>query len=832
MKVRDGIFGLFQGVNNNNGKALGSIVHNSVARFPRNCRLPPAEVQLAAPASVIARPLLPLTLALAAGIAASAWGIKLSANALTLAVITLFLTLVFLFLTKRNARLVPLALFFFLGLALARQALNPAFPSHHVVNLPQEQWVTLKGHLYRPCQKTDGGVRLFLAVTDWLGPSGWRAVAGKVLLVGGPGTPQPSEGAEVVVRTRLKEFRDPLNPGAFPRSRYWAAQEIYRQGSLKEPADLLVLAPHESPGLRERLREGFRRLLAPLDQLSRALYLALILGDQGEVSREMRQAFGRTGTSHLLAISGLHLGALAGLGFGGAFWLLRRFPRVLLWINAIKLASALAAIPVVAYAWIAGGSPATARAEIMILAYLLLILAGRPREVLSALALAGLFILIASPLLLFSLSFQLSFISVAALAYLLPRWVRPPDSEGLPRNPARRWGRRLLFWGRGALFASVVATLATAPLVAASFHTVSVVGVGVNLLAIPLINGVAVPAGLLALAAQAVHFPALAQGFLKLGQIPIRLAYTAISWGAALPGSALILPTPSWLQILLFYGVLFLIFPPRRSAATCIAGALAGVLLAGTIMTPYLNRPSDICELTCLDSHTGLAGLLVTPSGRRLVISAGWPDWPGQEGRAGGGALPEYLHWRQFRRLDQLMALSLTSRNAPELLRLAREFRPGQVWLAGGRPGPEVIELRNFLGDQGRPARSLTRGGPPKALGEVSLAYDELANGRSVALRIIFVGRQVLLLPPAGLKDLESLLAASGAPLEALVAPTEPELRWLAALRPGHVIVYGAPGGRFRSKRRFAPSNLYYTQEGAVTLQLSGKGAVIRQFPD
>lgn len=830
MKVGDRIFRLFRGVSNNKRKALGSVGHNSMAHFSLNCRLSPAEAQFAAPASVIARPLLPLTSALAAGIAAFAWGFRLPDKALTLAFITLFLALIFLWSAGRNARLVPLALFFLLGLALARQAMNPALPSHHVVNLPQEQWVTLKGQLYRPCQKTDGGVRLFLAVTDWLGPPGWRAAAGKVLLVGGPGTPVPSEGAEVVVRTRLKEFRDPLNPGAFPRSRYWASQEIYRHGRLKEPTDLLILASRKPLGLRERFREGFRRLLAPLDQLSRAMYLTLILGDQGEVSREMRQAFGRTGTSHLLAISGLHLGALAGLGFGGAFWLLRRFPRVLLRVNALKVASALAALPVVAYAWIAGGSPATARAEIMILAYLLLVLAGRPREVLSALSLAGLIILIASPLLLFSLSFQLSFISVAALACLLPRWVRPPDPEVLPRNPARRWGRRLLFWGRGALFASVVATLATAPLVAASFHTVSIVGVGANLLAIPLINGLAVPAGLLALAAQAVHAPVLAQGFLKLGQVPIRMAYIAISWGASLPGSALILPTPSWPQILLFYGVLLLIFPPRRSAATVIAGALAVILLAGTIFTPFLNRPSDICELTCLDSHTGLAGLLVAPSGRRLVISAGWPDWPGQEGRA-GGALPEYLHWRQFRRLDQLMALSLTSRNAPELLRLAQEFQPGQVWLAGGRPGPEVIELRNFLGDLSRPARSLTRGGPPEALGEVNLAYYELASDRGVALEISFAGRRVLVLPPTGLKDLESLPAAHGAPLAALVSPTEPEPRCLAALRPAYVIVYGAPGGRFRSQRRSAPSNLYYTQEGAVTLQLSGKGAVVRQFP-
>jgi competence protein ComEC len=582
------------------------------------------------------------------------------------------------------------------------------------------------------------------------------------------------------------------------------------------------------PALRERLREGLRRLLAPMDQVSRSLYLALILGDQGEITPQMRQAFSRTGTSHLLAISGLHLGMLAGLSFLAFFWLLKRFPRVLLRVNAVKLATVLAAGPVVAYAWIAGGSPSTQRAEIMILAYLLLVLAGRPREVVSALALAALVILVLSPLLLFSLSFQLSFISVAALIYFLPRWVTPPDYETLPRGPVRKWSRRAIFWVKGALLASLVATLATAPLVAASFHLVSILGVVINLAAIPLVNGLAVPLGLLALTAESVHLTPLAQGLLNLGQVPLKLAYGAISWGAAVPGSALTLPAPTWLQIALFYALVVLVFPPKRTAATWGGTVLAAAILVVSVAAP-LHRTSQACELTCLDSYTGLAGVLVTPDDRRLVISAGWPAWPGREGGS-VGPLPGYLHWRQFRRLDEVMALSLTSQNAPELLRVAQDFRLGKVWFAGGERRPEVIQLRNLLGDQGHPARSLVRGDPPAALGEVKLAYYALESGRGAALGITCAGRRVVMFPPSSLSASESTQAAGEGPLEALVVPRELSPEWLAALKPKYVIVYGMPE-KDLPRLKSPPQVLFlYTREGAISLYFTSKGLSLKQW--
>ena len=140
------------------------------------------------------------------------------------------------------------------------------------------------------------------------------------------------------------------NPGTFNRPRFLAADGLFREVRLWDPHRPILLAATDAYPWTERLRGGIRERLRELDPAGRAIYLAMLLGDQGEITPEMRQNFARTGTSHLLAINGLHLGAVALVTYFLSFWLLRRFPRLLLRVNAVKIATLLAAIPVVFYA--------------------------------------------------------------------------------------------------------------------------------------------------------------------------------------------------------------------------------------------------------------------------------------------------------------------------------------------------------------------------------------------------------------------------------------------------------------------------------------------------
>jgi competence protein ComEC len=369
----------------------------------------------------VARPLIPVTLAFMAGVGAPALGLPLPLSFLTLGPVVLWLALALLYLARRSSGLLPLAFFWLLGLAFCLQAGHPVVPLTDVANLPRETELSLLGQMDRPPKAGGARLQLFLKVEAWRSPEGWRPASGK-LLVTAPQFHAPPLGTALIVRGDLRLPQSLQNPGAPDRPRHLAADRIFREVNLKETGDLVVLVSSGPPPLRERLRGGIRKLLDEMEPVLRAFNLAMLLGDQGEITPDIRRNLARTGTSHLLVINGMHLGMVAAVVFFLSFWLLRRSPWLMLRVNVVKIATLLAAGPVVAYAWLAGGSPSTQRAEIMVLAYLFLVLLGRPREVWSALALAALAVLVLNPLRLYYVSFQLSFISVAALIYFIPRW--------------------------------------------------------------------------------------------------------------------------------------------------------------------------------------------------------------------------------------------------------------------------------------------------------------------------------------------------------------------------------------------------------------------------
>jgi competence protein ComEC len=590
----------------------------------------------------------------------------------------------------------------------------------------------------------------------------------------------------------------------------------------------MFLAGAEAYPLGEKLRGGIRELLKDLAPPLRAIYLAILLGDQGEITREMRGEFARTGTSHLLVINGLHLGMVAAVTFFLSFWLLRRFPWLLLRINVVKVATLISVFPVVGYAWVAGGSPSTQRAEVMVLAYLLLVFLGRPRELWSALALAALIILSLAPLRLFAISFQLSFAAVAALIYVVPRLVqRAAGGEGAP-SPS--WWARLVFRVKDWIAVSAVATLATAPLVAAYFQVVSLLGILVNLAAIPLVLVLALPLGEAAVLAQALSLTPLAQGLLALGQLPLWLGYQVIALGAALPGSAIVVPIPTWAQIGAYYVILICLFAPRRTYLTWGAATLAGIFLAVSVAWP-LVRQQPVLEVTCLDSRN-LEGVVVTPEGRRLVFSAPAPSWPGRTGGS-PGPLPAYCHWRQFRRLDLAVALTLSQDNAGELLTLARQFQVGSFWFGRrGRPGPDYWDLGNYLGDRGQSPRWLERR-PPESLGGVKLEFLRLGQEKGLAMQLTWEGRRVLLLPPARQLAFRDLPGGAGPPPDLLVLPAslaaqEGAPAALAELNPGRLVLYGSRRDGAALGESAIPR--FLTLNGAVSVYLARGEVSVSQW--
>jgi len=254
----------------------------------------------------------------------------------------------------------------------------------------------------------------------------------------------------------------------------------------------------------------------------RALLLALSLGDRRELDPALREAFARTGTAHLLAISGLHVGCFAGALLMVLRFAVRRLP-LPLDARQAGLPDRLAWGGALLGAWLyvaVAGAPVSGRRALVMLAC---VAAGRivRRRTSGWNGLAGAALLVAwfEPEAVRSAGYQLS---VASVAGLLALW---PEAGTGQVGRVRRWVAR-------AAASSAAATLATAPLCAGLFGRVAVAGLWVNLLAIPVLAFGVVPP-LLAGAALGAIEPALGGPAIRLAGLSAELGCRLVCWLAA-----------------------------------------------------------------------------------------------------------------------------------------------------------------------------------------------------------------------------------------------------------------------------------------------------------
>lgn len=294
---------------------------------------------------------------------------------------------------------------------------------------------------------------------------------------------------------RFRNFLTPLSDPASPTDSY--ARAMYSRGvawrQSVSPERLRRL--DYRPSLTDRaadLRDRLVRFVegVPLDEESRAFIEAVMLGDRGQLDPEVTESFASAGVAHLLALSGMHLGIvtmiLSAALLPFAFFVGRRSRYLIL----------LAGVWV--FAFLTGMSVSVVRAAVMTSVFLLSMMVQRRRTGLNTLCGAALFILLADPVALFNIGFQLSFITCAALLALSGHLDRLSEashdrryvlvhSEWADRHPRLLWLRMKLESVRGqfvgACCVAIAAFAVSWILTACYFHKVSLMFLPANLVA-------------------------------------------------------------------------------------------------------------------------------------------------------------------------------------------------------------------------------------------------------------------------------------------------------------------------------------------------------------
>ncbi len=292
----------------------------------------------------------------------------------------------------------------------------------------------------------------------------------------------PRYGDTISVHGRLELPTGPRNPGGFDYRTYLAHNGIHATLSANRPEDWHIVTESGQSGslfltLAYALRHAVLRHAGAGFMPERAAVLSgILLGDRANLPAGLREDFERTGTTHILATAGLHVGLVMALLIG-LFRGLRLLPRPALVCTLLCLAL---------YIPMTGERVAMTRATIMAVVYLGGILLEREPYLPNTLSLAALILLVGNPQSLFDAGFQLSFgivITVAVLAPLAQHLRKTVPELALPAGP---WGslRRFLL---DIFLIALAAQIGALPLAAYYFHAVPVVGVIANLLIVPVV---------------------------------------------------------------------------------------------------------------------------------------------------------------------------------------------------------------------------------------------------------------------------------------------------------------------------------------------------------
>lgn len=317
------------------------------------------------------------------------------------------------------------------------------------------------------------------------------------------------------------------------------------------------LVRRDGGGVRGWVETGRRRIGRFVDRVfepdTGGLLKALVVGDRGGLTVEARDRFVAVGMSHVLSISGLHVGMLSLAVYflcrvvaARSTWLLLRFP-------VQKLAALGSLAPVLLYAAVAGARIPTVRAAIMIGLYQLAVLSGRNASLFRSLALAALIAALVWPGAVMEASFQLSFLAVLSIAGGI-RIFRGTSFMQPPETPRAGWLQR----HRPAMLLSVLvpvfATLGTGPIVAHHFGVLSLAGFIANPLLVPLVGFFIVPAGLLT-GFLCLFTPAVSTLLARAVEPVTALFLWSVNFLAAFPLAAFSLPRPGWAMVGVSYAV-------------------------------------------------------------------------------------------------------------------------------------------------------------------------------------------------------------------------------------------------------------------------------------
>ncbi len=552
-----------------------------------------------------------------------------SLPSLNLLMVVLLSSLIMAFIFYRTIKLSVIPLAFICGFIFS------AFFSHSLLswNLPKEwegQSIVVRGYIQSIPLTEQFGKRFIFKIEEFEYQRIKYQANVKARLMWKHFPEHIKVGGNLQLVVKLKRIHSIKSPGAFDFEAWALQQGLRATGYVIESKENKYLSSSYHAFINQWRNQLLKKIKLHLPATSTAPWLiALTLGEREGIVPWHWQVLRNTGTNHLMAIAGLHIGIMSGLAFGLINWVWRLFPRLVLTLPAKYAAGYASLIMALVYSALAGFSIPTQRACIMLSIFIFALLSKRNISIWQSWSLALLLVLLINPASILTESFWLSFGTIALIIYGMSGRL----------NPQGWWWK----WGR----VQWVVGIGLTPLTLIFFQQSSLISFAANSIAIPYLSFFILPLCLLSTVFLYLYPPAasllLWMADKSLSGLWIILTWfshlSVATWEQAIPSFILLLTTS--------FGFILLLIP----------AGLPGRWLGLTWLLPlfFYQTPKPLpntISVSLLDVGQGLA-VLVRTTNHSLIYDAG-PSF-GINQDAGENVILPYLRQLHLKQLDTLV---------------------------------------------------------------------------------------------------------------------------------------------------------------------------------
>jgi competence protein ComEC len=691
----------------------------------------------------------------------------------------------------------------------------------------------------RPTYKSPN-TRLIIRVTRLKNRECEHSVSGKIRLSVWNDISHYKPGLCIRFVSRIYPFTNFNNPGGFDYKKYMNFHRQIFGNAYPKNNQIHIVNQAPEDGFQQKLYQYTQTKVSQMftqytSLQASSLLHAIVLGDRELLNSKLRETFVSTGVSHLLAISGLHMGMIAMTAFLFFRWLFRRSERLCLYGWSDFCAAIPAFILMTAYLIISGMSPSAQRAFVMITVFLCAQVFSKEQIALNTLCFAGSLILLWDIRSLTDISFQMSF---CAVFFIIIGFQRLPEHWLLISNAKAVQ----YFWQM--LICSTLAIIATSPLALHYFYQTSFMGLFTNIVAIPLIGFIVLPFALLSVIfvfiwkSIAIQMIAVS-GYACDVLIILIKSMKAYSQPFELQGHL------GYLELFVWYAIVSLFFVNLKSKIKYVLISIfVLIMMIDIAYWSYQRYFHDDLRITVLDVGLGNSALVDLPGGDCVMVDGGGLS---SSFDIGQHVVAPYL-WRN--KIISLKTLILTHPDQDHLqglIFLAKHFHVKTAWTNGDDKQTYLFKTwQKTLKDMHIKTIQI-RAGFQKNFGLVNLKcfnppveyYFEDTNNNSLVFQLQYQQKTILFTGDIE-HEAESLLCktyCNDLKSDLLMCPhhgsrSSSSMEWIHCVQPAHVVVSASgynrhhlPDAGILKRYTNTGSQLFSTgRDGAIMIAISKKG--------